>query len=430
MGSKGAVAICIVVENETVPFDRRVWLEARALADAGFKVSVICPKGGPYKKRRETLEGIDIYRYRALTATSRLGLVCEYLWSLLAQFLLTMRVYAHTRFRILHACSPPDIFFSIAVFYKLLGVRFVFDHHDLSPELYAARFGEGGPLYRLVCLAERFSFKTADLSIATNETFREIAMVRGRMRPDRVVMVQSCARLEELAETPPSDALRGNFPFMVAYVGQMEPQDGLELLLHSIRLIVEEQGRHDILFTLIGKGSELTRLRSSTAEWDRFGQVHFAGRVHHTEVCRYLTAADVCVAPDPVNAFNETCSMVKIFEYMAFGRPTVLYDLREGRRSAGGSALYAIPNDTVDFAKQILRLIDSKSLRTEMGVCGWRRVQDGLNWEAQSKKLVDAYQRLAGRRSAEVVVPFRRRIIEEEPRTLVGSASRQGNSES
>jgi glycosyltransferase involved in cell wall biosynthesis len=396
MQSGHRVAVCILDENESVPFDRRVWLEARALTEAGYQVSVVCPVGTTDKRWRETICGVEIYRYPSFKATRTLGYLIEYAWSLLVQFLLTLYVYAKRRFRILHGCSPPDIIFLIGLFFKAFGVRYVFDHHDLSPELYALRFGPRGFFYRLVCLAERLSFTAADVSIATNETFMEIARDRGGVSPDRIAIVRTCAPLHSSSPEPGPLDLKNGYPFLVVYVGQMEPQDGVDLLLESIRYIVEKRKRTDVLFVLIGSGSELERLCEQVGTWTNTAQVKFTGRVPHSEVCRYLAAADICVAPDPPNPFNDTCSMVKIFEYMAYAKPIVLFDLKEGRRSTAGAALYAMPNDAKDFAEQILKLLNCESLRKELGVKGRLRVEEVLNWETQRQELIRAYDMLSG----------------------------------
>ena len=396
-------AVCIIVENETVPFDRRVWMEACALRDAGYSVSVISPKRGKYRESRQTIEGIEIYRYWCWNAQGILGHVFEYSWSLVAQFLLAIRIYARTRFRVLHACNPPETVFLIGMFFKLFGVRFVFDHHDLSPELYLAKYGketEGSVFYRLTCAAERMTFRTADFSIATNQSYRDIAISRGKMSPDRVVIVRTCARREETsralkyAEPSGRDGAGGPRPPLVVYVGTIGPQDGVDLLLQSVGYILREKGRGDIRFLVVGSGTELPRLKTTASQMAFNGNVEFLGRVDHDQVDVHISVSDVCVSPDPVNSFNDNCSMIKIFEYMAHGKPIVLYDLKEGRRSAGDSALYARANDPKDFAEQILKLLDSAPLREKLGQIGRQRVDETFNWEAQSKKLIDAYEKV------------------------------------
>lgn len=394
MGATYSPAVCIIVENESVPYDRRVWLEARSLVDRGYKVSVICPFGLIDRQRREIREGVDIYRYWTPRARGQFGHILEYLWALVAQLYLALAVYEKTRFQILQACNPPDTTFLIALIFKLHGVRFLFDHHDLSPELYLSRYGQRGVIYRLVCFAEWLSFQTADMCLTTNESFREIALTRGGVRPDRVAVVQTCADLRHVQPPPSDSAWKRGFPHLVVYVGQMEPQDGVELLLRSIRHIVHARHRHDILFVLIGDGSELRRLKALADRWKLNGNIEFTGRIPHDQVGPYLAAADACVAPDPLNPLNDHCSMIKIFEYMAYGKPTVLFDLKEGRRTTSGAALYACPNDTADFGEQVIKLLQSPSLRQELGACARRRVENDLNWEVQSKKLLAVFEAL------------------------------------
>src|SRR5207253_368289 len=201
-------AICIIVENLPVPFDRRVWQEARALHQAGYQVSVICPKGHGFERSRETLEGIDIYRHRIWEASRPSGYLIEYGWALAAEFGLALKIYGKTRFRILQACNPPDLIFIIGLLFKLLRVRFIFDHHDLNPELYEAKFGHRGLIYKIVCVAESLSFEVADVSIAPNQSFRDLAVTRGRMKPGRVFMVRSSPELGKVRRLPPDPALK------------------------------------------------------------------------------------------------------------------------------------------------------------------------------------------------------------------------------
>lgn len=305
---------------------------------------------------------------------------------------MALRIYARTRFRILHACNPPDTIFLIGLFFKLFGVRFIFDHHDLNPELYEAKFAGRGLLYWLVCLAERLTFRTADVSIATNESYREVALTRGRMRPEHVFVVRSCPDLNQIRRGPPRPELKEGRSFLVVYVGVMGPQDGLDLLLESIEHIVKRQNRQDTLFVLVGGGTELPRLRALAVQKGLDAFVKFTGRIPDDSLAAYLSTADVCVAPDPKNPMNDRSTMNKILEYMAYARPVVLFDLTEGRRSAAAAALYARPNDPVDFAEQILKLLDSEPLRRQFGQTGRERIEDSLNWEIEKKALLEAYR--------------------------------------
>jgi len=389
-----APGVCIIVENESVPFDQRAWQEACALRDAGFYVAVICPKGHGAQASRETLRGIEIYRHRFWPAQGHFGYLVEYCTSLIAEFFLALKAYSDHKFQILEACNPPDTTFLVALAFKPLGVRFVFDHHDLSPELYAVKFNRKGLVYRMMQWAERWAFQCADLSLATNESYREIAIARGGMRPERVVVVQTCADLREVNGNQPDPKVKGGFRNMVLYVGVMESQDGLQLLLESIEHLVKEKGRRDTRFVLVGDGTECPELRMAVARKGLDEFVEFTGEIPHAEVGHYLSSADVCVAPDPLNELNDRCTMIKNLEYMAYAKPVVLFDLKEGRRTLGDGALYARPNDPIDFAEQIEQLLECETLRKTLGDRNRKRAQDGLNWQVQGEILTKAFHSL------------------------------------
>lgn len=387
-----APAVCIIIENLTVPVDRRMWQEARTLAEAGYRISVVCPTGRGFEQAYEVREGIEIYRHKLWEASGPLGYFLEYAIALAAEFRLALKAYRRTRFRIIHAANPPDTIFLIALFFRLLGVRFIFDHHDLNPELYEAKFGRRGLFYRFVCLAERLTYRTATVSIATNESYREIALTRGGMRPERAFIVKSCPDLENIRVGPPRPELKKGKPLLVVYVGVMGPQDGLDLLLESIRQIVQDAGRDDVQFALIGRGPETPRLKLLATEKGLDSCVTFTGRVPDAEMWAYLSTADLGVAPDPKNPMNDKSTMNKILEYMAFGLPVVLYDLTEGRRSAGDAALYARPNDPEDFARQMIELLDSEELRCTLGARARIRIEEGLNWDSEKRAVLKAYE--------------------------------------
>jgi glycosyltransferase involved in cell wall biosynthesis len=391
------IAVCIIVENLPLPFDRRVMQEARALRDAGYRVSVICPKGRGFEKSRETLEGIEIYRHRIWEASGALGYFIEYAWALTAEFLLALRIYARTRFRVLQACNPPDTIFLIGLFFKLLGVRFIFDHHDLNPELFEAKFQRRGFGYKLVCWAERLTFRTANVAIATNESYREVALTRGGVPRDRTFVVRSCPDLARIRKQPPHPELMDGRRYLVVYLGVMARQDGIDLWLQSIATIVHQQKRKDILFVLIGAGTELPVLKSLAAQLHLESCTRFTGRISDQEVAAYLSTATLGIAPDPATPMNDKSTMNKILEYMAYGLPVVLYDLTEGRRSAGEAALYARNGDTEDFANKVVTLLDSASLRAKLGKCGRKRIEESLNWDVEKQALLAAYATALGR---------------------------------
>jgi glycosyltransferase involved in cell wall biosynthesis len=394
MNGAARTHICIIVENQPVPFDRRVWQEARALHQAGYRVSVISPKGPSCESSLEEVEGIEIYRHRSWKGYGRFGYFLEYGVALACELYLAIKVYRRARFRVLQACNPPDTIFVIALLFKILGVHFVFDHHDLSPELYDVKFNRHGLIYRIVSICEQLTFKTADLTIATNESYREVAITRGNMNPEQVVVVQTCADLSEVSQARPEPELKRGKRHLVVYVGVMELQDGVRLLIESIDFLVNQRGRDDTQFVLIGYGSQVPHLEEMVRQSRLRGCVEFTGILGHDRVGTYLSTADVCVAPDPQNSLNDRCTMIKNLEYMAFGKPVVSYDLTEGRLALGNGALYARPNDPVDFASKIETLLGSESLRKTLGESGRKRVEEELNWSVQSRRLIGAMSRL------------------------------------
>jgi glycosyltransferase involved in cell wall biosynthesis len=391
-------AVCIVVENLPVPLDRRVWREACALRDAGYHVSVVCPKGtGTSRASYENLDGIEIYRHRTWEASRVGGYLLEYAFALAAEFYLTLKVFARTRFRILQACNPPDTIFLIGLLLRPLGVRFIFDHHDLAPELFESKFGKGmGLFYRLTRLLEFCSFRVAKVCIATNESFKEMAVTRGRKRPEDVFIVRNCPDLTSLARRPLSPEVKCGQSFLVVYVGFMGSQDGLTLLVESIEHILKHENRKDTHFVLVGGGTELPKLRAAVSARGLDSFVSFTGQVPYEDVATYLSSADVGVAPDPKTPMNDKSTMIKILEYMAYGLPVVLFDLKEGRRIAGSAALYASPNDPIDFANQITRLLNCEKLRRELGQWGRSQVEHHLNWEIEKAVLLEAYENALG----------------------------------
>jgi glycosyltransferase involved in cell wall biosynthesis len=393
MTNENAPGVCIIVENLPVPTDRRVWREAGALRDAGYLVSVICPKGkNSFTASHEILEGIHIYRHRTWEPSSAIGYLLEYTFALLAEFYLSLKVFAITRFRILQGCSPPDTIFLIGLFFKLFGVQYIFDHHDLSPELFDVKFpARKGLLRAITRVAERCSFKVATVSIATNESFKDVAVTRGGKRSEQVFVVRNCPDLTKLCRGPVRPEIKSQKSFLVVYVGFMGKQDGLPLLIESIEYMIKNQNRQDTHFVLVGGGTELPELRVMVAAKKLEPYVTFTGQVSPEEVGTYLSNSDVGVAPDPKNPLNDNSTMIKILEYMAFGLPVVLFDLKEGKRIAGPAAMYALPNDPIDFANQITKLLDSPELRRQLGECGRARIEEGLNWEIEKRVLLSAY---------------------------------------
>lgn len=394
MASAGSVLI--VVQNLPVPFDRRVWLEARALRDAGYEVSVISPagRGGTHPAGTFDLERIRVYRYPPPPeATTTLGYIFEFAYCWLWTLVLTIRAWAFRPVDVFHACNPPETFFLVALPLKVLGTRFVFDHHDLSPEMYVAKGGRpGGLLHRGLLWLERATFRAADVVVTTNQSHRAVAKNRGGIPDDRVFVVRSGPDFERLIPVDPEPILKRGREHLVCYLGEMCKQDGVDYLLRAIRQIID-RGRRDITFVLIGGGPELAELQSLAGRLELDEYVFFTGRASDEDLCRYLSTADVCVDPDPFTEWADQSTMNKIMEYMAFSKPIVAFDLREHRESAQTSAVYVPPNDVGQFGRAIERLIEDPDARAEMGEAGRRRVENELAWDYSIPPLLKAYAR-------------------------------------
>lgn len=393
MASPGKVLI--IVENLPVPFDRRVWMEAVTLRRSGYEVSVICPVGKGAERTYEEIQGIHIYRHPLPPErSSPLGYIREYWWAISREFRLARRVWKERGgFDLIHICNPPDLLFLVALRYKLLrGVRVIFDQHDLNPELYEAKFGRRDLFYQALRLAEKLTFRTADAVIATNESYRDIALGRGGKRPEEVFVVRSGPDLSRFALRPADPAWRGGARFLVGYVGVMGEQEGIDLLLAAVRELVHVRGRTDFRFMLIGGGPAVPEMKRLAAEMGVAEYVEFAGRVPDEELIARLSSCDVCVNPDPKTPFNDRSTMNKILEYMALGKPIVQFDLLEGRRSAGEASLYAAPNDPADFAARIEALLADPAERARRGEIGYARMRDELEWRHQIPRLQAAYR--------------------------------------
>lgn len=385
--------ILIIVENLPVPFDRRVWQEARTLHAAGAQVSIICPTGKGYTSRYELLDGIHIYRHPLpLDAGGALGYLLEYGAALMWETLLSWRILFRHGFDTLHGCNPPDLIFLIAWQFKLLGKRYIFDHHDINPELYEAKFNKRGFFWQLMRAFEWLTFKTADTVISTNESYRKIALERGGKRPQDVFVVRSGPDLSRVKAVAPNPALKNGRDFLVGYVGVMGDQEGIDLLLEAARHLVFDRGRKDIQFTLVGGGPSLAALQALSDEMGLKDYVTFTGRAPDQTLFEVLSTADVCVNPDRVNPMNDKSTMNKILEYMAVGKPIVQFDVTEGRFSAREASLYAKANDPVDFADKIAELLADPALRATMGAFGRHRVETQMAWNYEIPKLIAAYK--------------------------------------
>jgi glycosyltransferase involved in cell wall biosynthesis len=385
--------VLFIVENLPSPFDRRVWQEATTLKAHGYEVSIICPTGKDYEARYECLQGIHIYRHGLPTeADGALGYLVEYSAALFWEFMLAWKVLRRHGFDAIHACNPPDLIFLVGGFFKLfLRKKFLFDHHDINPELYEAKFGRRDFFYRMMLRFERWTFKTADVSIATNESYKRIAVERGGMPADKVFVVRSGPMLERLKIVPPVPELKRGRRFLVGYVGVMGKQEGIDYLLRAAAHIVKDLGRTDVHFGLVGGGTELDEMRRYAQELGIAEHVTFTGRVPDKDLLEMLNTADVCVNPDVANDMNDKSTMNKIMEYMALGKPIVQFDLTEGRFSAGEASLYAARNDEQDMARKIVDLLDDPAQRERMGRIGRERIENVLEWKYEVPKLLAAY---------------------------------------
>ena len=388
--------ILFIVENLPSPFDRRVWQEATTLHQNGYQVSIICPTGKGYEEKYECLDGIHIYRHPLPPeAEGALGYALEYSVALYWEFYLSFKVLFSHGFDAIHACNPPDLIFLVGGFFKFFfHKKFLFDHHDINPELYEAKFGRRDFFYRLMLLCERLTFKTADRSIATNESYKQIAIERGGMHPDKVTVVRSGPKLDRLKIIEPVLALKKGRKYLVGYVGVMGKQEGIDYLLRALQYIVEHKNRTDVHFGLVGGGTELTSLQAYAKALGVENYVTFTGRVSDQQMLEMLNTADVCVNPDVANEMNDKSTMNKIMEYMALAKPIVQFDLSEGRFSAQEASLYACRNDTKDLAEKILLLLDDQVKRKAMGDFGRNRIITELEWKYEEPKLLEAYRLL------------------------------------
>jgi glycosyltransferase involved in cell wall biosynthesis len=398
----GRPRVLIIVQNLHVPFDRRVWLEAQALVAAGYDVTVICPRGKG-SVRYQVLDGVAIHTYRPVApGAGALGYLVEYVYSFLATAWLAHRARAKGRFDVMQACNPPDIFWPLAKWLRLVdGTKFVFDHHDLCPELYRSRFPDGArlPLRGLLAL-ERATFRAADHVISTNHSYAQVARARGGRSGEDVTVVRTGPDPDVLKPVPPVPALRRGHRHLVAYVGVMGPQDGVDLALEAAAYIVHTLGRRDIAFTLMGSGDCFDSLLAQRDALGLQDHVQLTGRVSDETLAQVLSTADVGLCPDPKNPLNDVSTMNKTMEYMAFGLPVVAFDLKETRVSAGAAARYAAPNDVTAFARCVVELLDDTLGRARMGRSGRRRVLGELAWSRQQGAYVAVYDALLGRAPA------------------------------
>ena len=386
--------VLIIVENQPVPFDSRVWKEALSLHASGYSVTVLCPKDKGYTKGYEFLDGIHIYRHpMPREGSTPFGYVLEYGCALALEFLYAFWIYFRRGFHVLQGCNPPDNIFLVALPFKLLGVKYIFDHHDASPELYLSKYGRQDLLYKIQVWFERQTYRLSDVVMVTNNSYRDLAITRGHLDPEDVFVVRNGPDLQTFKPVPPNQALKHGKTYLIGYVGTMSTQDGLDILL-KVALYLKNLGRHDIHFTCVGGGTGLAGLQKMTRDMGLNDRVNFTGRIPDDQLLAILSTADVCVNPDKPCEMNNISTMIKIMEYMALGKPIVQFDLKEGRFSAQGASSYADTHNQVpDFAAKLLDLVENQNQRMKMGAFGRKRVMEALSWEFSVDNLLAAYRR-------------------------------------
>lgn len=400
-GAATPTHVLIIVQNLPVPLDRRVWLECQALRAAGYEVSVICPKG-PGDPSRETIDGVHVYKYRpAPQAAGLLGYLLEFVYCWLRTAWLSRTVWAHRPFDVMQACNPPDTYWALARIWQRRGVRFVYDQHDLNPELYLSRFGRPTGLFGRLQLAgltwlERMTYRTADRVISTNESYRRIALTRGGLPPERVSVVRSGPDTRLMRPVlPPPDAEPPSRHALV-YLGIMNPQDGVDTVLEVMDELVHRRGRTDVEARLLGFGDCYDDLRRQCTQMGLDDVVTFTGRADAGMIAEHLSAAEIGLCPDPKTPLNDVSTMNKTMEYMAYALPSVSFDLVETRVSGGDTCLYVPDGDVAAFADAVERLLDDRELRLHLGRAARARVCTQLDWRAQAEAYVAVYDALVG----------------------------------
>jgi len=389
--------VLVIVQNLPVPFDRRVWLECQALTSDGHQVAVVCPKGSG-DPAHEVIDTVELYKYRLYApGSSKISFLAEYAHAFLATAWLTLKARRSGRFGVIQSCNPPDIFWPIAMALRVLdGTRFVFDHHDLSPEMYESRF-PGGPRlpYRALRFLERWTHRTADHVISTNESYRDIAIKRSGKPATDVTVVRTGPDPDQLKRGQPCPELRRSRRYLAAFIGVMGPSDGVDIVVRAADIVVNQFGRDDIAFTLIGSGDCFRELVAMRDELGLARHVEFTGRAPDELVAQVMSTADVGLSADPKNPLNDVSTMNKTMEYMAFELPVVAFDLRETRVSAGDAAVYVTPNDVHEYAAAIVALMDDESARARMAKLGRIRVEQELAWSHQREAYLGVYRGLA-----------------------------------
>ncbi len=387
--------VLLIVENNSVPGDVRVWGEAKTLKEFGYDVSVICPIEKSSSETYEYKNGVEIHRHpRPMDVNKRLGFVWEYANALMWEFILSFRIYRNKKFHVIHAANPPDQIFLIALVFRLLKVKFIFDHHDISPENYLAKFGGKDVFYYVQKLLEKWTFKTADVVISTNESYKKIAIERGGKNPQNVFVVRNGPRLDEVEFLPANNKWKNGFKFLGVYVGVIGNQEGLDNFLRIVWNLVNVHNVRTIKFLVIGRGPELNNMITLCKKMEIEDYIQFTGYIPYHDFYEALASADFAVNPEYRNSFTDKSTMLKIMDYMTFGIPIVQFRTTEGMVTAGDAAVYVDRNSEDEFANAIIRLISDNDGMKRMGEIGKRRIKESLNWERQKVFLKMAYHTL------------------------------------
>lgn len=390
--------VLIVVENLSVPFDRRVWRECQALCEAGYQVSAISPVGVDVDtKRREIVDGVAIFRYPIVQAAgSFVSYLLEYGIASVMSFWLMWVVLFRTGFDVVQICNPPDLLILAALPFRLLGKKVIFDQHDLSPEIYEMQKGKGWKnefVVRVLLAFEKITYFFSDIVMVVNESCKKIAVGRGSRSEHDVFVVRNGPSLQNLRDVQPNPSLKNGSKYLLSYVGMMGPQEGIDLMLRAIRNLRVVHGRSDFHVRIMGGGTVLEPMKRYAAELGIDDRVEFTGSVDYPQVMEGIATADLCLCPDPKTPLSDKCSMVKAVEYMSLGRAFVAFDLEEVHFFAAGAAVFARPNDEADFAAKINDLLDNEDQRTAMGKIGKERVIERLTWEHSKEALYAAYNK-------------------------------------
>ncbi len=391
--------ILMLLENESYPADCRVLLQAESLVAAGYRVSVICPTDSKSARKAETVGDVRVYRYpHPPVFSGLLGYVLEYGYSILMQFLISLYVFLRHGFDAIHMHTPPDMNAVIPAFYKVFGIKFIYDLHDLSPELYLAqRDGEGSKLiHGLLLRFERFASRIANLLIATNETQQNVQIHRCCANPSKCFVVRNGPNEAFMKTVVPKQELRKPGCLNIGYVGVIGIQDGVDYLIRAVHVLVTECRRTDLQVIIVGSGPALADLKSLVEKLKLSQYFLFTGMIPFVEVPQHIAAFDICSTPDPSNPYNDSCTTIKTMEYMAMGKPVVCFETSENVKTAGEAALYASNNDVLEYASLLEKLMNDAELRTQMGKQGRKRVENGLTWNHQAAQLIKAYDGLFG----------------------------------